>query len=83
MDDHNDIQEALARPTRDDINDSDLEEELAELLNSDSTAAPPPPPNDGGINTSDLEKELEKVSLNLPEIPDSSPDVSTQEVLSI
>lgn len=73
MEEHKDIEHALARPTRDDFDDSDLEQELAELLN-DSTNLPPP--GDGGIITSDLASGMEKVSLNLPEVPDASPDVS-------
>lgn len=79
MDEQTDIQAALARPTRDDFNDSDLEEELADLLKNNSA----PPPNDGGVNTSEIEKDMENVSLNLPEVPDSSPDVSTREEISL
>lgn len=77
MDEHNDIQQALARPARDDFDDSDLEAELAELTAHDSAI---PPPDGGGMNTSGLEKQLEKIVLDLPEVPDSSLDISIQEV---
>lgn len=79
LDEQADIEAALARPTRDDFNDTDLEEELTELLKNDSAT----PPNDGGLNITDIEKDMEKVSINLPEVPDSSPDVSTQEEISL
>ncbi|KAJ8969534.1 hypothetical protein NQ314_001717 [Rhamnusium bicolor] len=72
---HKDIQDALARPAMD-TNDLDLEEELADLIKADSNDQPP---DDSGI-TSDLEKQMEKLSLNLPDIPSESPDVSVQEL---
>lgn len=80
MDEHNDIQQALARPPLDDFNDEDLENELAELLNDFKNI---PPPDDSGISASDLEKDMANMSLNLPEVPDSSPDVSKNEVISV
>lgn len=72
---HNDIQTALARPTVE-TNDSDLEEELANLIKDDTNN---PPPDDSGI-TSDLERQLEKLTLNLPDVPHDSPSVSIQEL---
>lgn len=77
LDEHNDIQQALARPAKDDFNDTDLEEELAELMKNDSSV---PPPDEGGMNTSDLDKKLENMSLNLPDVPESSPDTSVEQV---
>ncbi|KAJ8983006.1 hypothetical protein NQ317_014302 [Molorchus minor] len=73
LDRHEDIQTALARPM--DTNDSDLEEELAELLRNDTGDVPP---DDSGF-TNDLEKHMEKLSLELPDVPSKSPDVSVQE----
>lgn len=78
MEKHEDIQSALARPALE-TNEADLEEELAELMKEDSQNPPP----DGGLNissTSDLEKSFEKLSLKLPDVPDSSPDVSMKEM---
>ncbi|KAJ8961427.1 hypothetical protein NQ318_014674 [Aromia moschata] len=71
---HEDIQSALARPAMD-LNESDLEEELAELLKDDANDQPP---DDSGI-TSDLEKQMEKLSLNLPVVPSNSPNVTIEE----
>lgn len=76
LEEHNDIQQALARAPCDTYNDSDLEEELAELLNDESTNQPPP---DGG-EVKQLGEEMEKMSLNLPQVPDSSPDVSSNDI---
>ncbi|KAJ8921779.1 hypothetical protein NQ315_008405 [Exocentrus adspersus] len=76
LDIHNDIQTALARPVVGETDDLDLEEELTELLKDDEKK---PPPDDTGITT-DLEHQLEKLTLNLPNIPDASPNVSVQEL---
>lgn len=78
LDKHHEIQEALAKPAQDDFSDLDLEEELAQLLEDDSKN--PTPPNDGN-KTIDLEKEIEKLALSLPEVPDCSPNVSTHEII--
>uniref|UniRef100_V5H4X7 Charged multivesicular body protein n=1 Tax=Anoplophora glabripennis TaxID=217634 RepID=V5H4X7_ANOGL len=72
---HNDIQTALARPAVE-TDDTDLEEELAELIKDDANN---PPPDDSGI-TSDLENQLQKLTLNLPDVPDKSPNVSIKEL---
>lgn len=62
-----------------DTYDTDLEDELMELIKEDSQNRPP----DGGLNTSvtsDLEKSLEKLTLHLPDVPESSPDISVKEM---
>ncbi|CAH1175585.1 unnamed protein product [Phaedon cochleariae] len=76
LDKHDDIQSALARPAQDSIlDDSDLEDELADLLKD---VPDDQPPDDSGMNTSNVEKQLENMNINMPEVPDASPDVSQQ-----
>ncbi|CAH1953883.1 unnamed protein product [Acanthoscelides obtectus] len=80
MEIHNNIQSALAsRPVADDSNDEDLEKELEELLvvpDDDNF------PNDGGQIT-DLSKQMEDLSLNLPSVPNDSPVKQQEDSVSV
>lgn len=74
LDKNEDIHAALAKPAQD-FDDLDLEQELADLIKEDDTEGGPP---DGGVNNSDIETKLENLSLNLPEVPENSPERSKE-----
>ncbi|XP_057670926.1 charged multivesicular body protein 7 [Diorhabda carinulata] len=74
LDKNEDIQSALSKPPQD-FDDTDLEQELADLINEDNLEGGPP---DGGVNTSEIEMKLDDLSLNLPEVPDNSPEKSRE-----
>ncbi|KAG5892699.1 hypothetical protein JTB14_011159 [Gonioctena quinquepunctata] len=75
LDKQQDIQSALAQPGQESI-DSDLEEELTELMKDEPHDQPP---DDNGLNTSDIKGQLEKLTLNLPEVSDVNPSVTVEE----
>ena len=80
MDIHDEIQSALARPATNDADTSDLEQELEELMKADISDHDNPPNDDSGVSD-DLDKEFEKLKLNLPNVPESSPDISLKEAI--
>lgn len=71
LDEHDDIQEALSRPVKEDsAEDKELEAELSELLDAGGDAATPPPPPPGSRNLDSGEDEelrarLDALSLNV------------------
>lgn len=50
-------------------------------MRADTTDQDQPPPNDNSGISDDLEKRFDKLSVNLPEVPDSSPDASLEEAI--
>lgn len=78
LDTHDDIQAALARSPTLDEDTSALEQELEELMKSDMTNQDQPP-NDNSGESDDLEKRFENLSINLPAVPNDSPEVTLQE----
>lgn len=77
LDKNHDIQTAMAMPAQD-LNESDLEAELADLLKED--APHDDPPDDSGLNTSDVEDKFKHLTLNLPKVPETSPNTSQIDV---
>lgn len=69
LDLHEDIQSSLAKlPTNE--SDSDLEQELADLMKSENENTG----NDGGMQG--LEKLMDDLDLHLPDVPTNSPQRS-------
>ncbi|KAL1505932.1 hypothetical protein ABEB36_005379 [Hypothenemus hampei] len=77
LDINDDIQSALANLPTMDADSTALEQELEDLLRADSTGQDQPPPDDNSGISDDFEKE--RLQIDLPNIPDSSPDISAQE----
>ncbi|XP_066255747.1 charged multivesicular body protein 7 [Euwallacea similis] len=79
LDIHEDIQSALVRSPTVEEDTTALEQELEDLMKSDYLDQDQPPPNDNSGRTDDLDKSFAKLSINLPKVPESSPDVSLHE----
>ncbi|XP_066150974.1 charged multivesicular body protein 7 [Euwallacea fornicatus] len=78
---HEDIQSALGQSPTVEEDTTALEQELEDLMKSDYLDQDQPPPDDNSGRTDDLEKSFAKLSINLPKVPESSPDVSLHEAL--
>ncbi|XP_030753034.1 charged multivesicular body protein 7 [Sitophilus oryzae] len=82
LDQHEDIQAALARLPNTGEDNSELEQELEDLMKADTsdtnTNQDIPPDNNSG-ESEDLETRFKQLCLDLPDVPDSSPNLSTQE----
>lgn len=91
LDEHDDIQEALSRPVKEDsAEDKELEAELSELLDAGGDAATPPPPPPGSRNLDSGEDEelrarLDALSLNVswPEVPDAKEGRDPKETVDL
>ncbi|ERL93876.1 charged multivesicular body protein 7 [Dendroctonus ponderosae] len=80
LDTNEDIQSALARSPMNDEDTTALEKELEDLLKADINDQDQPPNDDSGMSD-DLDKRFGTLKINLPEVPESSPDVSVQEAI--
>lgn len=77
-----DIQSALARSSINDEDTTALEQELEDLLKADIDFDDQnQPPNDDSGVRDDLDKRFEALKIDLPEVPQSSPDASAQEAI--